>query len=369
MTENQNTEGSSEVARWSPPPATVTRIVDTDSWTQMMRPIIALANEVAGTEFVPAAMQGRPDKITAAVLHGREVGLPPMTALAMTDVIQGKPSLTAEGMRSLAFAAGHEIAYPESTSVRCVARGRRRGSEDWTTVVWSIEDARLAGLLSKDTWKRHPRRMLQARATSELCKMIFPDVLHGMASAEEMADADGIDAATGEVLGGPPPESGRRTTVQRGKRKPPPPPADTAGPEVPEIPPPPVQAPEPATAPDAAAESVPVPPPTPEPQGEPTGPPEAEQAVSEPIAEPPKVSGAQLRMLGASWSNLGVTDTDTRRDYTAALVGRDLAEGSTKDLTKREASGLIDLLQRCKDLAEVEAAMQERIAKRGGDTA
>ena len=55
------------------------------------------------------------------------------------------------------------------------------------------------------------------------------------------------------------------------------------------------------------------------------------------------VSDAQLRNIGRLFGALGITDRDKRLEYTSAVVARTV--GSSKELTKREASKLIDLLE------------------------
>jgi hypothetical protein len=62
---------------------------DTDSWSQMAGPIFKRAAESANTEFVPRGLRGKAPAAAAAMLYGRAVGLPPMTALNGTHVIDG----------------------------------------------------------------------------------------------------------------------------------------------------------------------------------------------------------------------------------------------------------------------------------------
>ncbi len=59
-----------------------------------------------------------------------------------------------------------------------------------------------------------------------------------------------------------------------------------------------------------------------------------------------KVTDAQLRNIGRLFGVLGVTERAERAErlaYTSAAVNRDV--GSSKELTKQEASKLIDLLE------------------------
>jgi hypothetical protein len=161
----------------------------TDSWTSVVDNVAQFAGQIANTEFVPTALRGRDNgaKVAAAILTGRELGLPPMTSLASIHVINGKPGISAEMMRALVLQAGHQIQVTESTSVKVVIKGRRDGDEEWTTVEWSEQDSRRAGILSGNHVK-YPRQMFAARATTELCRLLFADVIHGLRSIEELED-------------------------------------------------------------------------------------------------------------------------------------------------------------------------------------
>jgi hypothetical protein len=81
------------------------------------------------------------------------------------------------------------------------------------------------------------------------------------------------------------------------------------------------------------------------------------------IAAPARVTPAQLRMLGALWSGLGVKADADRHAFTAQLIGHDLEGGTTKSLTKVEASGLIDQLTKADgDPAKLDQLVQAQLA-------
>jgi hypothetical protein len=185
----------------------------TDSWAEMLPQVAELARAISNTDFVPAALRNNVAGTTAAILYNREIGLPPMTGLNAVHVIKGKVGISAEMMRAQVLAAGHEIWFEETNTSFCTISGRRAGSDRVTTVKYSESDAKTAGLFSNDNYKKNPRRMYQARATSELCALIFPDVIRGMVSAEELYD----DAEAGDSIAVPA-EGG--TTVQRKPSRP-----------------------------------------------------------------------------------------------------------------------------------------------------
>ena len=170
-----------------------------DGWIQVLDDVSRLANFIAETDFVPRALRNRPAAVAACILTGRELGVGPMQSLKVIHMIQGVPSLSAEYKRARALAAGHDIAIDETNTTRCVIRGRRAGSERWVTIRWDLDMARKAKLAGKDVWQQYPQRMLQARASGELCDLLFPDASLGLATMEVLEDGAIVDAATGEV--------------------------------------------------------------------------------------------------------------------------------------------------------------------------
>lgn len=180
-----------------------------DGWAEQVAGVAKLADYIARTEFVPGAYRGQPAAVAAAILAGRELGIGPMTALQHLHVIDGRPAMTAQLMRALVLAAGHTFSVDESTSTRCTITGRRADGSTMT-VVWTMDDARRAGLTGRKNWTTYPRPMLFARATGELCRALFPDVIGGMAYTLE--EAGEIDAAPSA------PEPTTTRPVARGRR-------------------------------------------------------------------------------------------------------------------------------------------------------
>lgn len=191
-------------------PAEVVRQLSTELsplalWAAEAHQASMVAKALARTSFVPASMRGKdndPEKaneitignITAAILTGQELGLPPMASLRSMDIIQGVPGLRAHAMRGLVQSHGHKIVKTSSSATKVVMRGKRKGDRDWQEVEWTIERARTLGLTVKDQWKKQPETMLIARATGEICRLIASDVLHAAPFAAE--ELDPITAAS-----------------------------------------------------------------------------------------------------------------------------------------------------------------------------
>jgi hypothetical protein len=158
------------------------------------------AAHLAPTEFVPKDLRNKPAAIAAAMLRANELGISPMEGLAKIHVINGRPGLAAELMRALVQRAGHEIWTEEHTQTRVTVCGQRRGSEHVEKVTWTADDVKRAGLAG-DGHKKYPRAMLFARATAELCRMQFADVLAGMSYAiEELVDLEPDDLLPDEII-------------------------------------------------------------------------------------------------------------------------------------------------------------------------
>jgi hypothetical protein len=169
-----------------------------------------LAQRIASTPFVPKALLGRKEAVLACILYGQELGLGPMQSLASINVIDARPAASPELMRALVARAGHRIDVVEMSATKVTIQGKRADTGSEARVTWTMDDAKRAGLAGRGAWATYPRAMLLARATSELCRAIFPDVIAGLSyTPEEVAGIaghdyseppPGVDADTGEIV-------------------------------------------------------------------------------------------------------------------------------------------------------------------------
>ena len=180
MTELATTESAAIEQQQAAPITPTAGTTALMAWAQEADLAYQMAQKLANTSFVPQSLRGKPGDITAAILAGAELGLPPMATLKSIDVIQGTPALRAHAMRGLLQSKGHEIELVKSSDTYCRMRGRRKGAEAWQYVEWDIPRATRLGLLGKAEWKKQPKSMLVARATGELSRLIAADALYGM---------------------------------------------------------------------------------------------------------------------------------------------------------------------------------------------
>lgn len=159
----------------------------------------AMCAALAGAGLVPRAFADNPANMLLVVMTGLEVGLPPMASLRLYTTWDGVPRLMAEGVRAIILRAP-EIEYFEMATcsdVEATWIGKRRNRPE-KSVTWTIDRARRAGLLEKDTWKKYTQDLLNARASMQLGRIIAPDIVAGMGSDEEARDGDFVNAQSAE---------------------------------------------------------------------------------------------------------------------------------------------------------------------------
>jgi hypothetical protein len=299
----------------------VNRLAD---WAASAQAAYEVARRIVGTSFVPAAFKGKPDEATAAILAGLEVGLSPMSALKAFDVIQGQAAPRAITLRAVVQASGHAIWTVESTATRAIVKGQRRGGTQVETSTWTLDRAKDLQLLSKDNWKKQPQAMLLARATSECARLIAADAILGIGySAEELADGATADEPQTSTEAVPAASSGTRRMSRPPKTTP------SATPAV-------------AAAADVRAD-----------EAERSG---LDEFAPETTTNPESITAAQLTKLHICLGENGLSDRDAGLAYIGGQIGRDIE--SSKDLTKDEASKVIDILERLSAEPEVKPGAQ-----------
>jgi hypothetical protein len=152
------------------------------------------AKEIANTDFVPKALQGKPGAVLAAWQTGQEVGLPPMAALQSIAIINGRPSIHSAGFWALI--TSHPLCewFKETPPDEALKQGygectiKRRGNPHEITRRFSMEEAKTAGLLGKDNWKNYPGDMLQNRARHRAGDDAIPEALQGLLPSDIARD-------------------------------------------------------------------------------------------------------------------------------------------------------------------------------------
>lgn len=180
-----------------PEPAKAAMVRVETAETQVYRELWVVAERIANTEFVPKSLRGKPDRIFASMLTGREIGIGPMSSMKHVHMIDGTPSLSAEATLALIRRAGHKVAG-EATSQSAEVTGTRADTDESMTITVTLDDALKAGWIDSIdesdgerrarrrsakgnplSWETHTEAMLWARAVTKLRTRLFSDVTIG----------------------------------------------------------------------------------------------------------------------------------------------------------------------------------------------
>lgn len=175
---------------------------------------LTFSTYLAESDMVPKDFKGKPGNCLIAMQWGAELGLKPLQSLQNLAVINGRPALWGDAVIALVLSSPVcDYVNEEDDGETATCRVKRKGGQEQVRT-FSMEDAKRAGLAGKQgPWVQYPKRMRQMRARAFALRDVFPDVLRGMAVAEELQDmavagqAPGTkDMGAAEVVNTAPPE-------------------------------------------------------------------------------------------------------------------------------------------------------------------
>ena len=139
------------------------------------------AKLLADSSILPDSYKRQPANLLWAMELADALDVSLAQAITGITVIQGKPTMSAEMMRALVLRAGHRFTVSDMTDQAVtVTVARKEWPDDVQQFTFTMADAQHAGLAGSATYKKHPKAMLLARATSMACRAVFPDVVSGM---------------------------------------------------------------------------------------------------------------------------------------------------------------------------------------------
>jgi hypothetical protein len=165
---------------------------------------LELANMLAGSSLIPKNFQNRPNDIVVSMMWSHSLGIPVLQGMQYIAVVNGRPSMYGDGLLAVCMNSGQmedideKILDAEGENPTAICTIRRRGKPTPIIGTFSAKDAKKAGLWGKSgPWSSYPKRMLKMRARGFALRDAFPDVLSGMASAEEQEDI--VEGTASEV--------------------------------------------------------------------------------------------------------------------------------------------------------------------------
>jgi 5'-3' exonuclease len=136
---------------------------------------------------------GTPQAVFSIILAGRELGLGTMASLRGFHVVEGRPSMAADLIRSLVLSSGKAEYFmcKERTADRSTWATKRKGDPSEVTLTFTIDEAKQAKLVRPNSgWEKHPADMVSKTASSKLSRLVYPDVTFGLYSPEEEMGGD-----------------------------------------------------------------------------------------------------------------------------------------------------------------------------------
>lgn len=140
-----------------------------------------------------------PEQAIALMLVAQSEGKHPASAAREYDIIQGRPALKTDAMLSRFQECGGKVDWKVYTDEKVIGVFSHPNGGT-IEIEWTIDRAKQIGLTSKDNWKKYPRNMLRARCVSEGIRAIYPGIICGVYTPEEVSDFSESNQAKGNRL-------------------------------------------------------------------------------------------------------------------------------------------------------------------------
>lgn len=175
-----------------------------------------LAKAAAGADITPKVFRNKPNDCFLAMAAGHELGLPPFQALQNIHVIEGRASLPGKLLGALIEGSDECVDYEVGVEgsgddrvgfCETLKAGQERAKR--STFTWA--EAKAAGLVVKDNWKKYPEDMLVWRAVARHARRYWAARTLGLPSVEEQRDIVDIERVPMRRVATPPADGPKKT--------------------------------------------------------------------------------------------------------------------------------------------------------------
>ncbi len=132
----------------------------------------------------------------ALMMIAQAEGLHPAIAIRDYHIIEGKPALRADAMLARFQQAGGRVEWRRLDAQAAIATFTHPAGGS-VEIEWNMEMATAAELTTKtqrnggkNMWQKYPRQMLRSRVISDGIRTVFPGVIVGAYTPEEVMDED-----------------------------------------------------------------------------------------------------------------------------------------------------------------------------------
>lgn len=205
-----------------------------------------LAQWLSKSSLIPKYKDKEAD-IFLIITSGMELGLPPNASLRGLYCVNGRVALESKTKAALCISKGAALYFKrtEYNENATTWETMRAGQAEPVRMRYTKAEATAAGLTKKEgPWQGYPQRMISHRALGWLCDDVYPDIVLGVATAEDFDEftgnnfreiGDGMSVSTMPPAATPPPSDvvpGVPAGTKDGNAKKPDAPADMDEPTV-----------------------------------------------------------------------------------------------------------------------------------------
>ncbi len=173
---------------------------------QNLNEALTISGQLAQSDLCPKSFGNRKENVLAAIMMGHELGFGVMQSLSNIAVVNGRASIWGEGVTALIQRAIREEGEGyftdkvtgEGDKLAVTVTSKRKGQPEYS-VTYTWEDAKRAGLTSKDTYQKYPKDMLYWKAAGRVAKRQWADVLKGIAIRENMDEMETVEVERVQV--------------------------------------------------------------------------------------------------------------------------------------------------------------------------
>jgi len=152
-------------------------------------------------DMIPNTYRNKPGAVLLAQQWADAHNVDLLTTMQTVAFVHGRPVIDATMQRALAAAHGYDVRVVSADATRASVRVTRDG-EHVGEAAYSMDDARTAGLASKDNWKKDPTAMLVARATTRAVRWFAPSVLLGVLVGDEADEPELVEVLAPQAVVG-----------------------------------------------------------------------------------------------------------------------------------------------------------------------
>lgn len=176
--------------------------------TTQFEAMMAEAKTLVDSGFLPKAIR-TPAQALAIMTMSKELGIGYWTGFNGINVISGKPTISPQLMLALIYKRHPEaVIQINGDAQSCTVFMQRKDGQSHTEVftleqaskIMTKEDDKVIPLTQKYNWRQQAAVMLKWRAVAACARVIFPDVIMGFYTPEEIEPDSQIEYETGELI-------------------------------------------------------------------------------------------------------------------------------------------------------------------------